>query len=49
MTVYHLRKLYREQGIRKKKIKKTKIISAQKHIELREQAIFAEAEIRKLE
>lgn len=49
LSIYHLRKFYREAGIRKKKIRKTKLINEIKQIEINEQAVVANNKIQDLE
>ena len=41
LSVYHLRKNYREAGIRKKMIRKTQIVGEDKQMEMKEQATAA--------
>ena len=41
LTLYRLCKVYREHGIKKKKIKKTEIISTKKKKDIKEKAIIA--------
>ena len=41
LTIYRLLKVYRESGIRRKKIKRTKLIDDQKREQIREQAVEA--------
>ena len=49
LSVYHLRKIYREAGNRKNKIRKTKIVGEDKQMEMKEQAASANAQIQDLE
>ena len=49
LSVYHLRKIYREAGIRKKKIRKTKIVGEDKKMEMKEQVAAANIQIQDLE
>ena len=48
MTVYYLRKIYREAGIRRKKIKKTKIVDEQQRARMKQQAIEAHDRVQSL-
>ena len=48
MTVYYLRKIYREAGIRRKKIRKTKIVDQQQRARMKEQARVARDQLNAL-
>ena len=48
MTLYHLTKIYREVGIRKKKIRKTKIVDPSRHQHIKEEAVKAHEQLTSL-
>ena len=48
MTLYHLTKIYREVGIRKKKIRKTKIVDLGRQQHIKEEAVKAHEQLTSL-